>query len=100
MYAFIPENFMDVHIVPLVKNKTGNLSQKDNYRPISLLIIMSKIFETILLFRCEEFLISSDNQFAYKKEHSTELCIYVLKQTVFDYNNNHTPVFACFFRYP
>ena len=32
-------------IVPLVKNKCGNLTDTNNYRPISLCSIRSKVFE-------------------------------------------------------
>ena len=41
-------------IVPLVKNKCGNLTDENNYRPIALSIITSKIFEHIILLRLKD----------------------------------------------
>ena len=96
IYSCIPKDMLDVDIVPLIKDKTGDLSSKDNYRPISLSCIVSKLFEKIILNRCERYLYTSDNQFAFKKGHSTELCIYVLKQIILNYNDNKSPIFSCF----
>ena len=40
---------------------------------------MSKNFENILLELMEPYLSTTDNQFGFKKGHSTDHCIYVLK---------------------
>ena len=95
-YTYLPTKFMDVFIVPLIKNRNGDISSKNNYRPIAISCIISKIFERIILYRCQNCLDVSDNQFAFRKSLSTETCIYVLKQTIFDYTTSKTPVFACF----
>ena len=39
---------MKTTIIPLVKNKAGDCSDANNYRPIAIVTIMSKIFELIL----------------------------------------------------
>ena len=74
-YTVIPDRFLDVVLIPLVKDKCGDLASKDNYRPIALSNIISKIFERIILWRCEEYLLTTQNQFAFKPKLSTELCI-------------------------
>ena len=38
-------------LVPIIKDKCGEINSKDNYRPIALAIIVSKIVENILLDR-------------------------------------------------
>ena len=48
-------------IVPIVKNKCCNLTDKNNYWPIALSSITSKIFEHIILLRLEENLWTTDN---------------------------------------
>ena len=45
---------MDTKIIPLVKNKCGKLSGKNIYRPVAISNSLSKVFELILLDRCEE----------------------------------------------
>ena len=37
-----------------------------------------------------------DNQFGFKKKHSTDLCIYTLKNVIEYYRKQRSPVFACF----
>ena len=65
-------------IVPIVKNKCGNISESNNYRPIALATIISKLFESVLLLKCEDYLSTCSNLFGFKKGHSTDLCIYAL----------------------
>ena len=70
---------MKTTIVPIIKNdKCGNFADSNNYRPIVIAIIVSKLFEYIILYKCEEFLYTCDTQFGFKPKHSTELCIYTL----------------------
>ena len=71
-HGYLPSDFMKTLIVPLVKNKTGDTSDVNNYRPIALVTVSSKIFENVLLDFLEPFLYTCDNQFGFKKGHSTD----------------------------
>ena len=73
---------MKTTIVPITKNKCGNLADSNNYRPIAIVTIVSKLFESIILYKCEVFLYTCDNQFGFKPKHSTKLCIYTLKEFI------------------
>ena len=95
-YSYIPDKFMDVIMVPLVKNKCGDITSINNYRPISLSNVISKVFEAIIVEKCKDYLIVNDNQFAFKDKLSTEMCVYTLKQILFEYKNRNTPIFSCF----
>ena len=83
-------------IVPIVKNKCGNIFESNNYRPIALALatIISKLFESVLLVKCEDYLSTCSNQFGFKKGHSTDLCIYALKEYIEYYKNRNTSVFV------
>ena len=65
--GFLPESMLSVLIVPVIKDKAGNINLKDNYRPISLASIISKIVETIMFSRMETHLVTQVNQFGFKK---------------------------------
>ena len=69
-------------IVPIVKNKSGNLSDSNNYRLFALAKIVSKMLMFVLFLKCVEYLSTSDNQFGFKSSHSTDLCIYTLKEFI------------------
>ena len=92
-YSIIPDKLMDVFIVPIIKNKCKNLSCKDNYRPISLSCIISKLLESIILKLIIKYLNMTDNQFAFKSNHSTTMCIYIIKHLIFESTSNNTPSF-------
>ena len=77
-HSYMPSPMIKSIIVPLVKNKCGNLADKKNYRPIALSSIASKVFEHVILCRLEEYLWTNDNQFRFKPSHSTDLCVYAL----------------------
>ena len=48
----------EIFRVPIIKNKCRTLFDSNNYRPIALATIMSKLFESALLLKCEMFLVA------------------------------------------
>ena len=95
-HGYLPDGFMKSAIIPLIKNKTGDTNDKNNYRPIALVTAMSKIFELCLSEKLNVYLTTSDNQFGFKAKHSTDMCIYAVKSVVKYYNHFHSPVYTCF----
>ena len=72
-----PDNMKDAIIKPLHKKEDVNII--GNYRPISLLPVLSKIFEKSatnqLIKYLEENKLIAPNQHAYRKGHSTTTCL-------------------------
>ena len=87
---------MNVLIVPLLKGKYKDPTDSKNYRPIAIATSASKIFENIVYERIRNYLGTSENQFSFKQRHSTDLCIYALKEIVSYYRRLNTPVYLCF----
>ena len=56
----------------------------------------SKIFELCLLEIIEVYLDTYDHQFGFKKQHSTDMCIFTLKSVIKYYTQQSTPVYSCF----
>ena len=69
------QSTINSNIIPLVNNKCGNLGDKNNIMPIALSSITSKVFEHTILLRLEEYLWTTENQFCFKSDHSTDFCI-------------------------
>ena len=67
-------------IVSIIKYKCGNLS--DSCRLIALAIIMSKLLKSAILLECELLLDTCPNQLGYKKEHSADMSIYIVKNII------------------
>ena len=66
--------------MPLVKCKTGDLTDVNNYRAIALSNAISKILEHILYHFIANEDVADDFQFGFKKGHSTSDCTFVLKK--------------------
>ena len=90
----MPSSIIETIIVPIVKNKCENLSDSNNYGPIALATIMSKLFKSAILLKFEMFLDTCHNQFSFKKGHGTDMCIYVLKEMIDYFKSRNTSVFV------
>ena len=88
--------FMTTAIVPIIKNKSGNTSDKSNYRPIALVTACSKIFESCLLKMLEHYLETHDHQFGFKSQHAKDMCIFTVKSVIKHYTKRNSTVFTCF----
>ena len=72
--GIFPENLKTAKTIPIFKDKGSNL-ECSNYRPISLLSNINKIFEKLMHSRLYNFLSTYnciyDLQFGFRKKHST-----------------------------
>ena len=48
-YHMIPADFMGTAMVPIIKNKTGDTSDNNTYRPIALVTATAKFFKSVFL---------------------------------------------------
>ena len=85
-------------VVPLHKSKSKDMAS--NYRPISLLITISKILEKIMYKRTYDFLECTDqiykSQYGFRSKHSCELAVNELVSEIIKNNElkcNTTTVF-------
>ena len=96
MHGYIPSNAMDTIIVPIIKDKKGDCTDKDNYRPVAITCVVSKILELVILKRCESALSTTENQFGFKPGLGTDTCIFALKQVIQYYQSLSSPVYVAF----
>ena len=81
-YSYIPNRMINILISPIIKNKCGNLSSKENYR--------------LLLNRFKNYLSTNDNQFAFKENLFTDIFIFSAKQVIYSYISKYTQIFQLF----
>ena len=72
------------------------MSSIDNYRPVAITCIISKVFELVILKRHVSLLETSSNQFGFKASHGTEHSIFIVKQVLDYYTSNGSPIYMCF----
>ena len=96
VHGYLPEMLIQSVIVPIIKNKNKRISDKNNYRPIGLSNICTKIIESVLMKRMESCLTTTNNQFGFKSKHGTEMCVFVLKELIRYYTNHGSLMFVSF----
>jgi len=57
-HKFVQNSFGYCLVIPLIKDKTGNLNAMDNYRAITLSPVISKLFEMVVLEICSDAMIT------------------------------------------
>lgn len=95
-HSYLPEPLMRTLVVPVLKNKTGDVSDRENYRPISLATVTAKVLDSMINSRLQKYVNLHEAQFGFKAELSTESAILCLKHAVNYYTRRKTPVYACF----
>ena len=70
-----PSSPKKANITPVFKK--GDRNSKDNYRPVSLLPNLSKIFERCMFRQLYNFMLEflSKYQFGFRKDYSTQNCM-------------------------
>ena len=69
---YLPARMMEIEFIPLVKDKTGDIMDANNYRGITLSNVQTKMFETLILDEIKD----EDYQFGFKKGHSLYRFVY------------------------
>ena len=93
LHGYLPADFMKTAMVSIIKNKTGDTSDKNNYRPIALVTAAFKLLEICILEILESYLLTHDYQFGFKAKHSTDMCIFTVKTLIKYYTDQNTLVY-------
>ena len=80
--AKLPSTLMHVVIIPLLKCKSKDPADVNNYRPLAIATALSKVLEQVSLSRLANYLWTADSQFGFKRAHGPEMAIFALKRTV------------------
>ena len=93
-----PETMKIAKVIPFFKN--GDKNQPENYRPISLLTAMSKIFEKLLLKRMTKFVtkhkILSSSQFGFRKNYNCTNAITEITEFIRQEIDKQNRGYVCF----
>lgn len=71
-HSYVPTDIMKTVVVPIV---SVQLSTQNNYRPISLVTIMSKVLDGLLNTQLDNYIRIHDNQLGFKSGLSNETAI-------------------------
>ena len=96
--SYWPKSLKAAEIIPIHKSKEKHLMT--NYRPISLISNLAKIFEKIIKIRLIKFLddcnIIHKNQFGFRKNLSTEHALQLVTNKLYSKLNTKAPAIITF----
>jgi len=93
IHGYVPNAFANSIIVPIVKDKSGDLASVENYRPITLSPVISKIFESVLVLKYGSFLNVNDRQFGFRRYIGCSNAIFVLRNVIEYFNERGSNVY-------
>ena len=95
-HGYLPHEFLQGTISPLVKDANGDVADSTNYRGITLSPCLSQLFEYCLWGKFGSYILSDDLQFGFKRSHSTSHAIFTLKSCVDYFLKYRSNVFVTF----
>ena len=75
MHGFLPDTMIVTIIAPIIKDKSGDLSDNNNYIPIALATDAREQFESLILFRATPFRTTCANKCGFKSS-TVLICSY------------------------
>jgi len=88
----VPGSFGMGISIPLLKDKTGNVNDVDNYRAITLSPVISKLFEAVLITLCGSALNTDPLQFGFKANSGCNGAIFSLTSVIKYFNDRKSSV--------
>jgi len=93
LHGYVPNNFGLRIVVPILKDKNGDQTSIDNYRPVTLSPTISKIFESVLLMNYGNYLYSDHRQFGFKKTMGCRNAIFAVRNVTNYFNERGSNIF-------
>ena len=98
MTGIFPDSLKTAKISPIYKKEDPHLT--DNYRPISLLPVISKVFEKVAFKQVYDYFNKNNllykSQYGFRKKHSTELAGLEFNDKIVNYLDNDQLPLAIF----
>jgi len=82
VHGVVPDGFGVGVVIPIVKDKSGDITDVNNYRGITLCPVISKLFEYCLIHKYDSYMATSDLQFGFKKNLGCSHAVFALRQCV------------------
>jgi len=73
-HSCVPDGFSTGIMVPIVKNRLGDVTSSSNYRRITSSLLLSKLSEHCIFNKYSSYFVSCDLKFGFKKNLGCCLC--------------------------
>ena len=93
-HGYVPDGFGLGLIIPLVKDKSGNLNNSDNYTAITIGPVIAKVMDEVILKLCQDNLCTDDLQFGFKQGLGCTNAVFLCRSTVDHFTHRGSNVYA------
>ena len=91
----IPDLLTTSLIIPVIKSTKKSFNDPNNYRGISIIPIITKLIELIILEKCPIFKEHNLSRFGFAENSSTIQAEFLLNETINLYNHKQSPIYIC-----
>ena len=95
IHGSIPLFLLVCSLVPIVKDKLGNLNSSDNHRAIAISSLLLKILDWVIITLHGDKIQFSDFQFGFSKDNSTTMCTGIATEVISYYTRHNKSVYCC-----
>ena len=90
-----PNDLSKSRIIRIVKSMKKSLKSPNNYRGISIIPVLTKILEYVIIIKCPAITESHSSQYGFKENSSTLHAEYIINETIKMYHSKNSPVYIC-----
>jgi hypothetical protein len=91
--GYNPECLNRSIIIPIIKDKSEDVFDKNNYRSITISNVFAQILEKVILLKCKELENTSNFQFGFKHQMSTIDPFFLLKEIIYKRLEENMPLY-------
>lgn len=95
IHGHVTKELLLATMVPIIKDKLGDLSSSKNYRSISISSLLLKLIDWIFITLYSKALQLDDFQYGLQENSSTSLCSWMALETISFYNRKGSAVYGC-----
>ena len=85
VHSHVPNSLLTATLVPIVKDKLGDLGTTKNYRSIAISSLLLKLIDWVVMILYGDLLKANDLQFGFQQCSSTSLCSWMALETIDNY---------------
>ena len=94
IHGHVSEILLLATLVPIVKDKLGDLCSSKNYRSIAVSSILLKLIDWIIIICYGHLMKTDDFQFGFQENSSTSMCSWVVYETIDRYIRGKSKVYG------
>ena len=95
IHAHVTDSLLTSMLIPIIKDKLGDITSSDNYRSIAISSLVMKLFDLVIIRFFRENLYFDELQFGYQAEVSTAMCTWLASETISYFQRNGSDVYTC-----